>query len=128
MAEETSRAWKDQYMLRLPDGMRDRIKAAAEANNRSMNAEIVATLEERYPDRTVLQVSAWNEKLFQAIADIFEQSLGPAEARHRLEQLQKEHDRAEGEEAVKEVRVLIDRDPTSEFGFNLTVSRPVKRG
>lgn len=39
----------DQFMLRLPDGMRDRIKAAAEANNRSMNAEIVATLEEKYP-------------------------------------------------------------------------------
>lgn len=36
-------------MLRLPDGMRDRIKAAAESNNRSMNAEIVATLEEKYP-------------------------------------------------------------------------------
>ncbi|WP_418024969.1 Arc family DNA-binding protein (plasmid) [Paracoccus sp. TD-10] len=49
MAEESSRAWKDQYMLRLPDGMRDRIKAAAEANNRSMNAEIVATLEKEYP-------------------------------------------------------------------------------
>lgn len=31
-------------MLRLPDGMRDRIKAAAEANSRSMNAEIVARL------------------------------------------------------------------------------------
>ncbi|GAB1362418.1 hypothetical protein MASR1M32_16540 [Rhodobacter sp.] len=39
----------DQYMLRLPDGMRDRIKAAAEANNRSMNAEIVETLKEKYP-------------------------------------------------------------------------------
>lgn len=49
MAEESSRAWKDQYMLRLPDGMRERIKAAAEASNRSMNAEIVAALEEKYP-------------------------------------------------------------------------------
>ncbi|SET74927.1 Arc family DNA-binding protein [Paracoccus homiensis] len=39
----------DRFMLRLPDGMRDRIKAAAEANNRSMNAEIVATLEKEYP-------------------------------------------------------------------------------
>ena len=39
----------DKFMLRLPDGMRDRIKAAADSNNRSMNAEIVATLEERYP-------------------------------------------------------------------------------
>lgn len=39
----------DRFMLRLPDGMRDRIKVAAESNNRSMNAEIVATLEEKYP-------------------------------------------------------------------------------
>lgn len=39
-----------KFVLRLPDGMRDRIKAAAEANNRSMNAEIVATLEEKYPE------------------------------------------------------------------------------
>ena len=39
----------DKFMLRLPDGMRDRIKAAADANNRSMNAEIVATLEHEYP-------------------------------------------------------------------------------
>ncbi|MDB6454688.1 Arc family DNA-binding protein [Falsirhodobacter sp. 20TX0035] len=39
----------DKFVLRLPDGMRDRIKAAAEANSRSMNAEVVATLEEKYP-------------------------------------------------------------------------------
>jgi hypothetical protein len=36
---------QDQYMARLPDGMRDALKAAADANNRSMNAEIVARLE-----------------------------------------------------------------------------------
>ncbi|WP_406736986.1 Arc family DNA-binding protein [Thioclava sp. GXIMD4215] len=40
---------QEQFMVRFPDGMRDRIKAAAEANNRSMNAEIVATLDEKYP-------------------------------------------------------------------------------
>lgn len=39
-----------QIVIRPPAGMRDRIKAAAEANNRSMNAEIVATLEEKYPE------------------------------------------------------------------------------
>ena len=32
-------------MLRLPDGMRDRLKAAAETNKRSMNAEIVERIE-----------------------------------------------------------------------------------
>lgn len=41
---------QDKFMLRLPDGMRDRIKRVAEANNRSMNAEILDTLEEKYPD------------------------------------------------------------------------------
>jgi hypothetical protein len=41
---------QDRFIVRLPDGMRDRIKAVAEANNRSMNAEIVATLEEKYPE------------------------------------------------------------------------------
>ncbi|MGV2104384.1 Arc family DNA-binding protein [Rhizobium sp. 21-4511-3d] len=35
----------DQFPLRLPDGMRDRIKESAERNGRSMNAEIVAMLE-----------------------------------------------------------------------------------
>jgi hypothetical protein len=40
---------QDKFVLRLPDGMRDRIKAAASDNNRSMNAEIIAALEERYP-------------------------------------------------------------------------------
>lgn len=39
----------DKFMLRLPDGMRDRIKAAAETNNRSMNAEIVAVLTDAFP-------------------------------------------------------------------------------
>lgn len=32
-------------MLRFPDGVRDRIAEAAKANNRSMNAEIVARIE-----------------------------------------------------------------------------------
>lgn len=45
---------QERFIVRLPDGMRDRIKAAAERNNRSMNAEIVATLELMYPERTEL--------------------------------------------------------------------------
>tara|TARA_R110000751_G_scaffold307812_1_gene431825 strand:+ start:15517 stop:15900 length:384 start_codon:yes stop_codon:yes gene_type:complete len=40
---------QERFIVRLPDGMRDRIRAAAEANNRSMNAEIVSVLEERFP-------------------------------------------------------------------------------
>lgn len=36
---------QEQFVLRFPAGMRDRIKAAAEENGRSMNAEIIARLE-----------------------------------------------------------------------------------
>lgn len=35
---------QDKFIIRLPDGMRDQIRAAAEANGRSMTAEIVARL------------------------------------------------------------------------------------
>jgi hypothetical protein len=36
----------DKFMLRLPDGMRERIAQEARANNRSMNAEMVARLQD----------------------------------------------------------------------------------
>lgn len=38
-----------QFKLRMSDGMRDQIAEAAKANNRSMNAEIVARLEASFP-------------------------------------------------------------------------------
>lgn len=53
----------DRFMLRLPDGMRDRIKAAAEANNRSMNAEIVAALQEKYPEPKTDDLRVFLEEL-----------------------------------------------------------------
>ena len=39
-----------QLMLRLSEALRDRIKAAADRNGRSLNAEIVSVLAERYPE------------------------------------------------------------------------------
>lgn len=39
----------ERFIVRLPDGMRDRIAAEAKRNGRSMNAEIVYALEEAYP-------------------------------------------------------------------------------
>ncbi|WP_152967876.1 Arc family DNA-binding protein, partial [Xylella fastidiosa] len=38
----------DQFIVRLPDGMRGEISAAATANNRSMNAEIVSRLQQSF--------------------------------------------------------------------------------
>lgn len=45
----------DKYMLRLPDGMREEIKAAATANRRSMNAEIIARMTANDPERQTLR-------------------------------------------------------------------------
>ncbi|MCP1544556.1 Arc family DNA-binding protein [Methylorubrum extorquens] len=53
MANETTGRESDKFMLRLPEGMRDRLKAEAEANKRSMNAEIVSRLEATF-DRFAL--------------------------------------------------------------------------
>ena len=36
----------DQYIVRFPDGMRERLKQAAAENKRSLNAEIIARLEQ----------------------------------------------------------------------------------
>lgn len=44
MTESPSRKL-DQFIVRLPEGLRDRIKASADENNRSMNAEMVFALE-----------------------------------------------------------------------------------
>lgn len=37
---------QDRFIVRLPDGMRDSLREAAEHNKRSMNAEIVARLQD----------------------------------------------------------------------------------
>lgn len=39
---------EDKYIVRFPEGMRDRLKAEAKANNRTLNAEIVARLEDSF--------------------------------------------------------------------------------
>ena len=57
MSLPTSRE-SEKYVLRLPAGMRERIKAAATRNNRTMNAEIVAVLEEKFPVPTISQYLA----------------------------------------------------------------------
>ncbi|SMP34307.1 Arc family DNA-binding protein [Shimia sagamensis] len=40
----------DKFIVRLPDGMRERIKVKAAQNNRNMNAEVVTAREEKFPE------------------------------------------------------------------------------
>lgn len=46
MADGKPGRGSDQFPLRLPDGMREQLKASADKNGRSMNAEIVALLDD----------------------------------------------------------------------------------
>lgn len=56
----------EQFVVRFPEGMRDRIAEAAKKNNRSMNAEIVARLDRTFSDAPAvngISMSAIFEKL-----------------------------------------------------------------
>jgi hypothetical protein len=48
---------QDKFIVRLPTGLRDRIRMVAETKHRSMNAEVVALLEENYPAPVPEQVN-----------------------------------------------------------------------
>ncbi len=58
-----------QFLLRLPEALRDRVKNAARDNKRSMNAEIVARLEETFAGRNAHALSdvAGLEEAFTSI-------------------------------------------------------------
>lgn len=53
----------DKFMLRMPDGMRDRIAADAKANGRSMNAEILVRLDQPYLDLSDIGIIAMFKRL-----------------------------------------------------------------
>ncbi len=75
---------QDKFMLRLPEGLRDRIKAKADENGRSMNAEIVQLLEREYPAPTdVMHVHLDN---IRRVLDIYERATDPKE-RLRLQMM-----------------------------------------
>jgi plasmid stability protein len=58
----------DQFVVRLPEGLRDALKARAAGNNRSMNAEIVAILGAAIGDESSLGAASV-ETLLKAVAD-----------------------------------------------------------
>lgn len=82
----------EKYLVRFPEGMRDRIAEAAKANNRSMNAEIVARLESTFAERAVVVdpvaeeallknvqrlLEAREDELFRSLERRLEQTLAP---------------------------------------------------
>lgn len=70
----------DKFMLRLPDGVRERIAEAAKANNRTMNAELVARILKTLDDSPAPSVEK-DRKIF-ALPPMTEEAL---EAMKRIE-------------------------------------------
>jgi plasmid stability protein len=66
--QESASRSMDKVMLRLPDDMRAAIKTDAAANNRSMNAEIVARLQQ--PDGMTLRDWFAGQALAGLLSDI----------------------------------------------------------
>lgn len=64
MSEESPSRFLDKIIIRVPNGMRDRIKRVADSNNRSVNAELLVLLERTFPPETKI-----NEYL-QDVAEI----------------------------------------------------------
>lgn len=68
---------QDKFVLRMPDGLRDRIKDKADDNGRSMNAEIIQLLEREYPAPTdVMHVHLDN---IRRALDLYEAETDPKE-------------------------------------------------
>lgn len=61
----------DQFPLRLPPGMREQIKQAAEASGRSMNEEILDVLREYFPQQPgmeeILDEIAYTAQILEAL-------------------------------------------------------------
>lgn len=65
----------DKFQVRLPDGMRDAIAASGKENGRSMNAEIVARLEQSFAiqPKALLSLMATHVGLIQFLAESLEE-------------------------------------------------------
>lgn len=122
----------ERFQVRLPPGLRDRIKAYAERHGRSMNTEIVRVLENEFPEpfqigdrlnelaslMSVLAAGASDTRIDQALASIEETVEGivsgrvsdvDLETRERVEQLWRAYRERRGEE---EYEAIKDAQPT----------------
>lgn len=59
----------DKFMLRLPDGMREQIGAAARANRRTMTAEIIRRLEDSFNSSVNVPNVISEQDIIQMIID-----------------------------------------------------------
>ncbi|KQV83274.1 Arc family DNA-binding protein [Rhizobium sp. Root1220] len=54
MTDQSPSRSLDKIIIRLPDGLKERIRRVAEKNDRSVNAELLVLLEKTYPSETII--------------------------------------------------------------------------
>lgn len=120
---------QDQYMVRFPDGMRDHLKAAAEENNRSLNAEIIFRLTEF--DRLTAAIAKTEAMLVKREEELFSDRVRLREIAKMeeplpalLEQKQKEVDDlrqrlADAQEITAHLRLQTDSMEQLKSDFDL---------
>lgn len=64
MTDEPPSRSLDKIVIRVPNGLRDRIAAAAKESHRSVNAELVELLERTYPPPTADEDMLWAVQMF----------------------------------------------------------------
>lgn len=65
MTDDRKPQAEDKYIIRFPNGMRDRLKEVAKANNRTLNAEIVARIEQSFQQGR--PISVFDNPLVKAV-------------------------------------------------------------
>lgn len=119
-----------QFKLRIPAQLKDDIERSAEANNRSMNAEIVTRLENRTPTASIppfglrmqpelkAQIEeaarannrSMNSEIVSRLSDKFMLRL-PGDMRDRVKTLADRNDRSMNTEIVARLADSLDDDP-----------------
>lgn len=149
MVQDTVSRALDKVIVRLPDGMRDHLKDVAQLNKRSMNAEIVAQLEQhRALTESIAELTDRNIRLQEENAllqyradEVFElrkrgwdraRGIGidgfelPDGLSSRIEQTAAEHNRSKFEEIVQALEATFPVRPTV-FEFIRDVIGPIGR-
>ena len=97
---------QDKYVLRLPDGMRDKIAALAKAAGRTMNAEIVVRLERSMAnDQDASSAHASVEDMVRYFV-----------AKHALDSAEAEYARVKAEFEAKPVPERTPNDTAAFYG------------
>lgn len=95
MTKERSPQSGDKYIVRFPDGMRDRITEAAKSSGRSINGEILARLQQTFEPSIQASILEQRVKSLEVVAEAYRSSAESAYTAtiilmERLEQLASE--------------------------------------